>query len=48
MSFFYPNIVEDPREPTKVKFPIDETLILVTFATIAGCEDYDGSVFFGV
>ena len=33
--------VDDPREPAKVKFPLDEVLFLVTCATIARCDDYD-------
>ena len=34
-------IIDDPREPAKVKFPLDEVLFLVTCATISGCDDYD-------
>jgi predicted transposase YbfD/YdcC len=34
-------VVDDPREPAKVKFPLDEVLFLVTCATISGCDDYD-------
>ncbi len=33
--------VGDPREPAKVKYPLPEVLLLVTCATIAGCDDYD-------
>jgi len=33
--------VGDPREPAKVKYPLEEVLFLVTCATIAGCDDYD-------
>ena len=40
--------VGDPREPAKVKFPLDEVLFLVTCATIAGCDDYDEIASWGV
>lgn len=33
--------VGDPREPCKVRDPLHEVLFLVTWATIAGCDDYD-------
>jgi predicted transposase YbfD/YdcC len=34
-------VVEDPREPCKIKYPLREVLFLVTCASIAGCDDYD-------
>ena len=34
--------VGDPREGCKVRYPFREVLFLVTCATIAGCDDYDG------
>jgi predicted transposase YbfD/YdcC len=33
--------IEDPREPEKVRYPLDEVLFLVVAGTIADCEDYD-------
>ena len=33
--------IKDPREPAKVRYPLDEVLLLVVSATIAGCDDYD-------
>ena len=31
--------IEDPREPEKVRYPLDEVLFLVVAGTIADCED---------
>lgn len=33
--------VGDPREACKVRYPLREVLLLVTCASIAGCDDYD-------
>jgi predicted transposase YbfD/YdcC len=34
-------VIDDPREPAKVRYPLAEVLLLVVAASIAGCDDYD-------
>jgi len=31
----------DDREPWRVMYPLKEVLLLITCATIAGCDDFD-------
>jgi predicted transposase YbfD/YdcC len=39
--------IKDNREPWRVAFPLGEVLLLVTCATIAGCDDFDDIVAWG-
>lgn len=39
--------LEDDREPWRVMYPLREVLLLVTCATIAGCDDFDDIVAWG-
>lgn len=41
------SVVEDPREPPKVRYPLREVPFLVVAATIADCEDYDEIALWG-
>jgi len=40
-------VIEDPREPPKVRYPLREILFLVVAATIADCEDYEEIALWG-
>lgn len=40
-------MIEDPREPTKVRYPLRKVLFLVVASTIADCEDYDEIALWG-
>jgi predicted transposase YbfD/YdcC len=40
-------VIEDPREPPKVRYPLSEVLFLVVSATVADCEDYDEIALWG-
>lgn len=33
--------IDDPREPHRVAYPLEEILLLVVCGTIVGCDDYD-------
>src|SRR6266853_1277777 len=37
----------DDREPWRVMYPLQEVLLLVTYATIASCDDFDDIVAWG-
>jgi hypothetical protein len=39
--------IKDGREPWRVAYPLREVLLLVTCATIAGCDDFDDIVAWG-
>jgi DDE_Tnp_1-associated/Transposase DDE domain len=39
--------LDDDREPWRVVYPLSEVLLLVTCATIAGCDDFDDIVAWG-
>jgi predicted transposase YbfD/YdcC len=39
--------LSDDREPQRIMYPLHEVLLLVTFATIASCDDFDDIVFWG-
>ena len=41
------SVIEDPREPPKVRYPLREVLFLVVAATIADCDDYDEIALWG-
>jgi hypothetical protein len=34
--------LSDEREPWRIAFPLAEVLLLLTCATIASCDDFDG------
>jgi predicted transposase YbfD/YdcC len=40
-------VIEDPRDPPKVRYPLREVLFLVVSASIADCEDYDEIALWG-
>jgi hypothetical protein len=37
----------DSREPWRIMYPLAEVLLLLTCATIAGCDDFDDIVAWG-
>ncbi|MEI8397015.1 MAG: ISAs1 family transposase [Rhodospirillaceae bacterium] len=39
--------IKDCRDPTKVRYPLKEVLLLVVSATIADCDDYDEIALWG-
>src|SRR5208283_2134314 len=39
--------LSDDREPQRIMYPLHEVLLLVTFATIASCDDFDDIVLWG-
>ena len=39
--------ISDEREPWKVMYPLAEVLLLLTCATIAGCDDFEDIVAWG-
>src|SRR3982074_601161 len=39
--------LSDDREPGRIMYPLEEVLLLVTCATIASCDDFDGIVAWG-
>src|SRR3979409_2414931 len=39
--------LNDPREPWRIVYPLQEVLLLVTCATIASCDDFDDIVAWG-
>lgn len=39
--------LDDDREPWRVMYPLAEVLLLVTFATVASCDDFEDIVAFG-
>jgi len=41
------SVLDDGREPWRVLYPLYEMLLLVTCATIAGCDDFDDIVAWG-
>src|SRR5580692_8008274 len=41
------SLLDDGREPWRVLYPLYEMLLLVTCATIAGCDDFDDIVAWG-
>jgi predicted transposase YbfD/YdcC len=43
----YSRQIEDPRQPIKLTYPLDEILFLVLCGTISGCEGWDEISFFG-
>lgn len=40
-------VIEDPREPWRVAYPLPEVLLLVVCGTIADCDDYEGIAAWG-
>ena len=36
--------LDDDREPWRVMYPLSEVLLLLTCATICGCDDFDDEV----
>src|SRR5689334_24811298 len=41
------SVIEDPREPWRVLYPLPEILLLVVCGTIADCDDYEAIVAWG-
>ena len=39
--------LDDDREPWRIMYPLAEVLLLVTFATVASCDDFEDIVAFG-